>query len=477
MSILVIDVGTSGVRSAVVNTDGTLRFDVRQANLPDSPMPGLVEFDATIMWEAARATALSALAQADDVSAIGVTNQRASVIAWDRATGVPTGPGLGWQDLRTLGDCLVWQAEGHRFSPNGSSTKIAHLLADAGAGDFCVGTVDSWLIWNLTDGRNHVIDSSNAGVTELTELTAATWNPDVCATLGIPLAALPTIVDSIGVVGEASALPGSLPIAGIAGDQQASLIGQGCVTSGAAKITFGTGAMLDVCVGTTRPSFDKQSDNGTFPIVAWSGNNETVWGVEAVMLAAGTNVEWLVEDMGLIASPGESHDVAASVDTTDGVIYVPALMGLGTPHWDFGARGTLLGLTRGSTKAHITRAVLEGVANRGADLVEAAEADTGLTLATLRVDGGMSVNPTFVQALANATGRTVETAAEAESTTLGAAYLAGVATGVWPDLATAARETSPRSIVDPNAEVDRDKWKDAIGRSGEWYPELSGIKF
>lgn len=477
MSILVIDVGTSGVRSAIVNTDGTLRFDVRQANLPDSPMPGLVEFDATVMWEAVKATALSALDQADDVTAIGITNQRASVIVWDRGTGVPVAPGLGWQDLRTLGDCLVWQAEGHRFSPNGSATKIAHLLTNAGDRDFCVGTVDSWLIWNLTEGRNHVIDASNAGVTELTKLTGAEWNPEVCATLNIALLSLPTIVNSAGVVGEASALPGSLPIAGIAGDQQASLIGQGCVTPGAAKITFGTGGMLDVCVGTERPKFDKQSANGTFPIIAWQADGETTWGVEAIMLAAGSNVEWLVEDMGLISSPAESHQLAASVESTDGVIYVPALMGLGTPNWDFGARGTLLGLTRGSTKAHIIRAVLEGVANRGADLVEAAEADTGLTLGTLRVDGGMSVNPTFVQALANATGRTVETAAEPESTTLGAAYLAGVATGVWPDLATAASGSAPGSVVEPNAETDRDKWKLAVERSGEWYPELSGIKF
>jgi glycerol kinase len=288
---------------------------------------------------------------------------------------------------------------------------------------------------------------------------------------------LPKIVDSTGIIGQATALPGAPVIAGIAGDQQSSLIGQGCVAPGQAKITFGTGGMLDVCVGPDRPAFDTQSEHGTFPIVAWLADGVPMWGIEAVMLAAGSNVEWLRDDLGIIDDAAASHDAAASVESTDGVVYVPAPLGLGTPNWDFGARGTLLGITRGTTSAHVVRAVLEGVANRGADLVEAAEADTGFDLPTLRVDGGMSANPTFAQAFADACGRPVELAAEAESTTLGAAYLAGLATDVWSSWDDIATLWKPRAVVEPAGTVDREQWKSAVGRAEGWYPDLSAINF
>ena len=241
----------------------------------------------------------------------------------------------------------------------------------------------------------------------------------------------------------ASALPGAPVIAGMAGDQQASLVGQGCLSAGLAKITFGTGGMLDLCTGTERPTFETRGSGGTFPIVAWARNGEVAWGVEAVMLAAGTNVEWLRDDLGIIATAAESHDVASGCESAEGVVYVPALLGLGTPAWDYGARGTLLGITRGTTRAHVVRAVLEGIAQRGADLVEAAEHDSGLTIGSLRVDGGMSANPTFLQALANAVQRPIEVSPVLEATTLGAAFLAGLARGTWASEAEVAAAWSP----------------------------------
>jgi glycerol kinase len=235
--------------------------------------------------------------------------------------------------------------------------------------------------------------------------------------------------------------------------------------------------MLDVCTGATAPTAADRSPHGTFPIVAWTGTGAPRWGVEAIMLSAGTNVEWLRDDMGLLDTAAQSHDVAATCATTDGVVYVPALLGLGTPHWDYGARGTLLGLTRGSERRHIVRAVLEGVAHRGADLVGAAEAETGLTIPELRVDGGMSDNPTFVQALADATCKPVAVAPIVEATTLGAGFLAGVASGVWSSLAEAAGHAAPRAIIDPSGCLDRAQWERAISRTTAWIPELSALDF
>ena len=247
-------------------------------------------------------------------------------------------------------------------------------------------------------------------------------------------------------------------------------MGQGCVTPGSAKITFGTGGMLDMCLGPQRPTFDRRGGAGTFPIVCWRHDDQMVWGLEAVMLSAGTNVEWLRDDLGLIATSDESEAVAASVPDTDGVVYVPALLGLGTPRWDYGARGALLGLTRGSGRAHVVRAVLEGVAERGADLVEAAEADSGVTLEALRIDGGMSANPMFVQHLADATQKPVEVSPVKEATTLGAGFLAGLAVGTWDGWSDLAATWRPVVAVEPGAATDRDRWKDAVERAAELAP-------
>jgi glycerol kinase len=295
--------------------------------------------------------------------------------------------------------------------------------------------------------------------------------------LRIPPSVLPEVVDSSGVVGEARALPGGPPIAGIAGDQQASLVGQGAVRPGLAKVTFGTGGMLDLCTGPQRPAFETHGEGGTFPIIAWSRAGRKTWGVEAVMLSAGTSVEWLRDDLELISTAAESHEVASRCDTADGVMFVPALLGLGAPNWDFGARGTLLGVTRGSGRPQIVRAVLEGVANRGADLVEAAEADGSVSIPRLRIDGGMSANPTFVQALADAAQRPIEISPVLEATTLGAAFLAGLAIGTWADEEEVAGSWSPHRVVEPARRTDRDQWRDAVQRAERWIPDLSALDF
>ena len=483
MSVLVVDVGTSGVRAAVVRPDGAAEHVRHRPVLPTSPAPGFVEFDAREMADAALAVALEALEElgpGGGVDGVGIANQRASTIVWDRASGKPVGPGIGWQDLRTVGTCLALQSQGIRLAPNVSATKAAMLLdlADPDrTADLCVGTVDSWVAWTLSAGRLHVTDATNAGLTGLLHADASGWAPHVLEALRIPEAALPTIVDSSGIVGEAAALPGSPPIAGMAGDQQASLVGQGATRRGLAKITFGTGGMLDLCVGPERPTFDARGPEGTFPIVAWRRQGRLTWGLEAIMLSAGTAVEWLRDDLGLIASAEESDRVAAAVADTGDVWFVPALLGLGTPVWDFGARGTLVGVTRGTGRAEVVRAVLEGVAHRGADLVEAAETDGDTTIASLRIDGGMSANATFVQALADAAARPVEVSPVLEATTLGAAYLAGLALGTWADEDELAARWSPARVVDPQRRVDRDRWRAARQRSLAAVPELSGLDF
>jgi glycerol kinase len=300
---------------------------------------------------------------------------------------------------------------------------------------------------------------------------------------------LPAIVDSAGVVGLATVLPGAPPIGGLAGDQQASLLGQGCVTPGAAKLTLGTGGMLDVCTGRLllapdpqKPATAARGAAGTIPIVAWRRAGVVTWGVEGIAITAGTAVEWIRDGLGLVPDAAASEAVAASVSDTGGVVFVPALFGLGTPHWDYGARGGFFGMTRGTGRAEMVRAVLEGVAQRGADLLEAAESDTGLTIAELRLDGGMSANGVVVQALADFTGRPVAVSPVTEATTLGAAYLAGLAVGVWADEAETAALFRPKRVVEPRLDADvrsaaRARFACAVEGCAGWVPELSAISF
>jgi glycerol kinase len=319
-------------------------------------------------------------------------------------------------------------------------------------------------------------------------------------------------VTSSGILGRAEALVGSPLIASVVGDQQASLIGQSCVRPNMAKCTFGTGGMMDVCLDGTPPLDSARTANGTFPIVAWTRPSsssdathgstpgttspevtspevtspEITWGAEAIMLSAGTNIEWLRDDLGMIESAADSHAVASACATTEGVVFVPALLGLGTPQWDYGARGTLLGLTRGSTRSHIVRAVLEGVAHRGADLLDALHLDhPRIDPSEIRIDGGMSRNPTFVQALADVTGRPISVSPVTEATTLGAAYLAGLAVNTWSSLDDIEHLWSPSTTVDPDGRTGsperrqerRGEWRSAVTRAAEWIPELSVLDF
>ncbi len=480
--VLVVDVGTSSVRVGVFDAAGALQFNAERELLPDTPADGIVEFDARAMATTCLELATAALEHAGAVDAVGISNQRGSTIVWDRATGEPVGPGIGWQDLRTIGACLGLKAQGVRTSPNQSATKLQWILDQlpdrVRASELCFGTVDSWIAWTLSKGSLHVTDATNAAITAMQKTRApSTWDTNVLAALGVPVEMLPTIVDSAGIVGAATALPGAPPIGALIGDQQASLVGQGCVRPGDAKITFGTGGMLDVVLGESLPGFDQRGGAGTFPIVAWRHGGRNTWGIEAVMLAAGTNVQWLRDHLGLIATSDESDEVAARCDDTGGVVYVPALLGLGTPAWDYGARGALFGLTRGTGRPEIVRAVLEGVAQRGADLVEAAEADSGVVIPALRVDGGMTDNATFVQALADAAQKPVEISPMREATSRGAALMAGLAVGHHRSVDDLAHTWNPRVRVEPVKVLDRDRWREAVSRARGWIPELSGIEF
>jgi glycerol kinase len=479
--VLVVDVGTSSVRAAAVRADGSFVSSHDRELLPDSPADGLVQFDAALMGETCLDLARAALDAAGPVDAVGISDQRGSTVVWDRKTGVPVGPGLGWQDLRTVGACLTLRGDGVRVGPNQSATKVQWLLDQlddrSRAADLCFGTVETWVAWVLSDGAVHVTDATNAAITGMQTGDASAWDTSVLDTLGVPIAMMPAIVDSAGVVGDASALAGAPPIAALAGDQQASLVGQGCVRRGDAKITFGTGGMLDLVLDEAPPRHAARNEHGTFPIVAWRHGGHTTWGVEAVMLAAGTNVQWLRDDLGVIASSDESHEIAAACADTGGVVFVPAPLGLGTPEWDYGARGGLFGLTRGTGRPEVVRAVLEGIAHRGADLVEAAEADAAIKIPRVRVDGGMTDNPTFVQALANATQRPVEISRVREATALGAALLAGVAVGHHESIDALATTWNPKATIEPSGLLDRDQWREAVKRSRRWIAELSGIDF
>ena len=353
MSLLVIDVGTSGLRAAIVRPDASVEHVAYRAFPPDTPFPGLVEFDAAALAAAVLEVAHAALAAGGPVEAVGITNQRASTIVWDRATGVPVGPALGWQDLRTVGTCLElarrasrWPRTSRRRSWPGCSTPS---IPSAGR-DLCFGTVDTWLAWTLSGGGAlHVTDRSNAGVIgppprrRLGVGAPRPRRPEHPRDRCCPCSSTPS-----GVIGEATALPAQPPIAALVGDQQGSLLGQACVRPGPGQDHLRHGRDARRVPRRRAPAAEGRGPHGTFPIVAWTSGRRLTWGAEAIMLPAGTNVDWLVDDLELFASAAESEAVAAACDDTGDVVYVPALLGLGTPHWDYGARSTLLGMTRGT---------------------------------------------------------------------------------------------------------------------------------
>lgn len=479
---LAIDIGTTTLRTAIVDTAGDLTHSHQHALGIATPNPGEVELDAVEIANLVLELARRTLAEGGDCEVVGITNQRATTIVFDPVTGDPVGPALGWQDLRTVIDCLILQGEGLRLAPNQSASKVQWLVKQSGraAKDLRFATIETWVAWHLTRGDAHVTDRSNAGVNGLVTLGVDDWDRHAIDVLGLDLAMMPRIVDTMGAHGVASALPGSPMITALVGDQSASLFGQCCVTKGA-KITFGTGAMLDMVHGEQGPATMNRFPSGCFPIVARSQGGQIVWGIEAIALAAGSCIEWLRDDLGFIDDPADSEVLATSVPTSDGVWFVPALSGLGTPQWDFGARAGFFGLTRGSTKAHMVRAVLEGVAHRGADLIDAAQVETGATIEEIRVDGGMTANKFLVQSLADFTGLRVTVSPQREATTRGAGLMALVSAGHLT-LGAVEELWSPTEVYlplvgDEERRRIRTQWASMVRRVEKTIPELSSVQF
>ncbi|MGH9020885.1 MAG: FGGY family carbohydrate kinase [Acidimicrobiales bacterium] len=450
---LAIDVGTTSVRTALVDDAGNVTHTHRQRLTVTTPQPGEVELDAREIGAVVVDLARRTLSDGGGCDVVGVTNQRATTILFDVTTGQPVGPAIGWQDLRTVIDCLVLQAEGVRLAPNLSATKAAWLAAHCARDGASLGfaTVESWVTRLLSEGAAHVSDHSNAAVTGLVDAAVSQWQGPLLERLGLERVAMPRIVDTTGRHATATALAGAPPITGLVGDQSASLFGQSCVRGGA-KITFGTGAMLDMVRGPLGPTTLRGYASGCFPVVT-SSRGAITWGIEGIVLSAGACVEWLRDDLGLIVDAADCDALARSVTTSDGVAFVPALAGLGTPWWDFGARGGFVGLTRGATRAHLARAVLEGVAQRGADLVEAARAETGEALDEVRVDGGMTASAVLLQALADLSGCRVAVSSEREATARGAGLMALVGADELDD-ATVESLWRPASVVEPRVDDD-----------------------
>ncbi|MHB8826804.1 MAG: FGGY family carbohydrate kinase [Acidimicrobiales bacterium] len=479
---LAIDVGTSSVRTAIVDETGVVSSLFQQRLTITTPQPGEVELDADEIGRVVLELAARTLAEAGGADVVGITNQRATTVVFDPATGRAVGPTLGWQDLRTVFDCLALQEQGLRLAPNQSATKLRWLIehAQGPAREVRFATIETWIAWLLTRGEEHVTDHSNAAITGLVDIDVTTWHEPTLTALGIDPVVLPRIVPTIGPVATAHALAGDLTISALIGDQPASLFGQCCVTHGA-KITFGTGAMLNMPRGPSGPSAMTRYDSGCFPVVVRSDATSVIWGVEGIVLSAGAAVDWAVEDLGIVESAAASDLLAASVTSSGGVTFVPALSGLGTPRWDFGARGAFFGLTRGSGRAQMMRAVLEGVAQRGADLVEAALVETGNQLEEVRVDGGMTANRTFLTLLADATGLPIAVSPEREATTRGAGLMALVGAGHLR-VEEVENMWHPTRVIEPTASdgvraARRADWANAVDRAAGTIPALSEIRF
>lgn len=478
---LAIDVGSSSVRTALVDERGAVSHVQRARLSVSSPTPGEVELDASEIARVALDLARRTLADGGTSPVVGVTNQRATTVVFDPSTHEPVGPALSWQDLRTVIDCLVLQNDGLRLAPNQSATKARWLVEHSSrpSKELRFATIETWVALHLSDGASFVTDRSNASVTGLVGPDLSAWDAHVLSRLGLDPVMMPEIVDTAGALGHAHALEGAPLIGALVGDQPASLFGQSCVERGA-KITFGTGAMLDLVGPTRAPTTMQRYDSGCFPTVVRSARGVTTWGLEAIAFSAGSCVEWIA-DLGLISSPADSEVVARAVATSEGASFVPALAGLGTPWWDFGARGAFFGLTRGTTRDHLVRAVLEGVAQRGADLLSAAELETGVEVPEVRVDGGMSANRFFIQRLADFTGRPVAVSSEREATARGAGLMALVGAGLL-DLGEVEGLWSPAYVATPAISDDergaaRAAWRDVVSRAQRTIPELSAVSF
>jgi glycerol kinase len=448
-SILALDQGTTGSTALVIHQDGRILGRGYREFTQYFPQPGWVEHDAEEILRVTVEAAREAVTAAGELPAgIGITNQRETVVLWDRRTLVPVGRAIVWQDRRTADRCRQLRDAGHEtgirkltglvLDPYFSATKVEWLLRDpdlrrrAERGEIAFGTVDSWLIARLTGGRKHVTDHTNASRTLLYDLARRDWDDSLLALFGVPREILPEIVRSGGVIGETDPahLGRAFPIAGIAGDQQSALFGQGCVQPGLAKNTYGTGAFLLAYTGQERP----ESRNGLLLTAACGPTGEPAYALEGSVFIAGAAVQWLRDGLGLVGRANETEALARSVPDTGGVFFVPAFVGLGSPHWEAEARGTIVGITRGTGRAHLVRAALEAMAFSSADLLRGMVADANLSLAALRVDGGATSNDWLMQFQADILDVPVERPDNVETTALGAAGLAGIALGVWPSV-------------------------------------------
>ena len=489
MSVLAIDAGTTGVTALVVDERGAVVSRGYQEFQQHFPRPGWVEHEPEEIWVATLQACRLAL-RGQQVTAIGITNQRETAVLWDRERLAAPRRAIVWQDRRTTQICDRLKDAGHeprvaeltglRLDPYFTATKLAWLAehepstwAGAHDGSLAVGTVDSYLVARLSGGAAHVTDASNASRTLLFDLRSGDWSDELCALFDVPRAALPQVGPSYGEVGRtdpASFLGLDLPIAGIAGDQQAALFGQGCFAPGRSKCTYGTGSFVLVNTG-AEPVLSER----LLTTVAWmTPDRELVYALEGSVFVTGSAVQWLRDGLQVIGSAAEVESLASSVPDSGGVVFVPALTGLGAPHWDPDARGAVLGITRGTTRAHLARATLEAIAFQVRDVVDAMTEEAGLTIPALQVDGGASANDLLCQLQADQLGVPVQRPQVLETTALGAAFLAGLGTGVWANQGELSEVWQLDRGFDPTAGVREDgthaRWLGAVGRAGHWVP-------
>ncbi len=487
--LLALDQGTTSSRAVVFDLNGEPVALAQETFEQHFPRPGWVEHDPMEIWHTQLATARAALEQAGltagDLAAVGITNQRETVVLWERASGRPVSRAIVWQDRRTAEatqrmkdanlEPQIREKTGLVLDPYFSASKLAWLLEDPGlrrraeAGELAFGTIDSWLVWNLTGGRVHATDVSNASRTLLFNIHDGDWDGELLEVFDIPRSILPEVLPSTGHFGttEPKWLGGPVPINGVLGDQQAALFGQACFEAGMAKNTYGTGAFLVMHTGS-----EPLRGEGVLTTVAWQVSGRPLeYALEGSIFVAGAAVQWLRDGLGLIKSSAEIEELAASVASSEGVYFVPALTGLGSPYWDPDARGLLVGLTRGSGRAHIARATLEAIALQVYDAVRAME-NAGVHLATLRVDGGAAVNDLLLQIQADLLDRAVERPRVTETTALGAATAAAVGAGL-ADLPTLARSWRMERRFEPAGEVEERSrliagWHEAVARARGW---------
>lgn len=487
--ILALDQGTTSSRAIVFNDDGDIVSKSQKEFEQIFPKPGLVEHNAHTIWETqlkvARAAIADANLQASDIAGIGITNQRETVVLWDRKTGEPIHNAIVWQDRRTAEDCLALKEAGHAeriqeitglvVDAYFSGTKLRWLLDNvpgarerAERGELAFGTIDSWLVWKLTDGALHITDATNASRTMLCDIDAINWSDEMLELLDIPRAVLPEIRDSSEIYGSTKPdlFDGEIPISGIAGDQHAALFGQACHQPGMAKNTYGTGCFLLLNTGMKRV----KSNNKLLTTIAWRIDGKTEYALEGSIFIGGAVVQWLRDQLGIVKSASEIEALAREVDDNGGVYFVPAFAGLGAPHWDPFARGVISGLTRGSNKAHIARAALEGIVYQSYDVLEAMKQDSGIELSEIRVDGGASMNDLLMEMQAELLQVPVVRSKIAETTALGAAFLAGIAVGIWKDMEEIAEKWAAAERYDPAASSSglRDRlpeWQRAVDQA------------